>query len=495
MLPRFLFVLMALSGLACRAKAVDYTFDYNVRCRQAYNAYLALRPDEGDAIIRAEFAANPRNLMATYLADYGDFIWLFFNGDPVALKQRQAHQSERLNLLDRGSNEDPWKRFCKAGIYMHWAIIHGRFGEQFKATTIFRKSYLLIKENKERFPSFAQNDIFLGVEEAVAGTIPDEYKWLAAIFGMKGNVRRGSGRLTAFLSEHPGSQTPLRQEAALFDLYIRFYLLYRQQDVWRSVTAGNPQGNALQSFVYANIALNYRRAAPALAQLQKMINDPAWAQFPVFEYELANAQYLSLDRDCIHHFRQYAARNKGQLYTKDALMKCALFYHLEGNSAQAWAMRRLIKGQGNGSTDADKQAQRFAEGTTWPNAPLLKARIQTEAGNYAAALGSLRTMQPQAFTDPADRLEYTFRIARAYDGLGDALHAVQYYQASITEGSGRKEQFAARAALQLGMLYENGGRRDEALRYFRQCLAMKGHDFQSSIDQQAKAGVNRLTVR
>lgn len=478
--------------LGYSAGAQAYFFDYNARCQQAYHAYMSLRPDDGDALIRKEFASNPHNLMATYLADYGDFMELFFNGDPSQLKQRQSHQAARLDLLARGSSQDPWQQFCRAGIQMHWAIIYGRFGEQFRAATTFRKSYVLIKENKQRFPAFAQNDLFLGVEEAVAGTIPEEYGWLAAIFGMKGNVRRGAARISDYL-EQTSSQTPLRQEAMIYELYIRFYLLFRQQDAARAANA--LAGNALNNFVQANIMLNYHKASPALSVLRGMMKDPAWNHFPVFEYELANALYMALDESCVPHFLQYAARNKGRLYTKDALMKCALFYYLSGNRAKGEELRRRIKTSGNEATDADKQAQRFAAGAAWPNALLLRARIETEGGNYAAALNRLKGIKPQSFTDPADRLEYIFRTGRTYEGIGDAVHAAQYYEQAIGEGRKRKEQFAARASLQLALMNEQGGRREEALRYFNQCLAIRGHDFQSSIDQQAKAGVNRLTAR
>jgi hypothetical protein len=63
----------------------------------------------------------------------------------------------------------------------------------------------------------------------------------------------------------------------------------------------------------------------------------------------------------------------------------------------------------------------------------------------------------------------------------------------MQQGADRKEQFAARACLQLGLLYEKQGKRDIALQYFNQCLTMRDHDFQQSIDQQAKAGINRLS--
>jgi hypothetical protein len=65
------------------------------------------------------------------------------------------------------------------------------------------------------------------------------------------------------------------------------------------------------------------------------------------------------------------------------------------------------------------------------------------------------------------------------------------YLLSIKLGEGRTEYYAARAALQIGLIYEKEGRKDLALKYFRQCIAMKDHDYKDSLDQKAKAGIER----
>jgi hypothetical protein len=135
--------------------------------------------------------------MATYLADYSDCLLLLMNGDRRDYKQRAGHLDERMQLIEKGDNKNPWFRLCKAGLYFHWALVSVRFGENFKAATTFRKSFLLLKENNKLFPNFPQNKIFMGVEEAVVGTIPSDYQWLATIFGMKGNVKNGISKMTS----------------------------------------------------------------------------------------------------------------------------------------------------------------------------------------------------------------------------------------------------------------------------------------------------------
>ncbi|HTM67052.1 MAG TPA: tetratricopeptide repeat protein, partial [Flavipsychrobacter sp.] len=59
----------------------------------------------------------------------------------------------------------------------------------------------------------------------------------------------------------------------------------------------------------------------------------------------------------------------------------------------------------------------------------------------------------------------------------------------------RQEHYAARSALQMGMLYEKSGNTNEAVKCYNECLSMRNHDFQANIDQQAKAGINRLTAK
>jgi hypothetical protein len=41
------------------------------------------------------------------------------------------------------------------------------------------------------------------------------------------------------------------------------------------------------------------------------------------------------------------------------------------------------------------------------------------------------------------------------------------------------------------MIFEQKGDKKRAGNYYKQCIAMKGHDFEESIEQKAKAGLER----
>ena len=74
-------------------------------------------------------------------------------------------------------------------------MIEIKYEDNFEAATDFRKAFLLFKENKKAFPDFYYNDIFLGAQESIIGTIPDGYKWITNILGLKGNTKSGMEKL------------------------------------------------------------------------------------------------------------------------------------------------------------------------------------------------------------------------------------------------------------------------------------------------------------
>jgi tetratricopeptide (TPR) repeat protein len=82
-------------------------------------------------------------------------------------------------------------------------------------------------------------------------------------------------------------------------------------------------------------------------------------------------------------------------------------------------------------------------------------------------------------------------VGRINDDLGKDEAAIAFYLKAIAIGKTRTEYYAARAALQIGMIYEQKGNKNAAIQYFEQCLEMDNHDYKNSLDQRAKSGIAR----
>lgn len=471
-----------------------YTFEFNNRCKEAYQDLISLRIQDGNTLLQAEMRENPKNLIPVFLANYDDCLTLLFNGDSKVFENRKSNLSKRLDLLDEGDKNSPWYRYSKAALYFQWAAVNIRFNENFSAGTEFRKSFLLLKENQKLFPDFKNNQVLLGVEQALIGTIPDNYKWISSLLGMKGDVRKGVAQVVDFLSHRDGSAALMREEAIFFYCYLKYNLLSDHKAVWKYMdeSAFDFRNNQLYAFMKANFALNDNKAAIAEQVLHNRNQSNEYLESPIFNYQMGGALLLKMDGDCIAYFQKFLNRYTGKLFIKDAYQKMSYYWLATGNNAQAIFYKNKIKTVGSAVVDADKQAQRYAESVELPNPVLLKARMLCDGGYFDASLNQLKLIDGRKLSSIADMLDYNYRYARIFTLTGQYAKAIPFYEMTIRIGSSRQEHFAARSALELGQIYEQQGLKDKAIACYKNCISMKNHDYKSSLDQKAKAGINRL---
>ncbi|MNY25245.1 hypothetical protein D3C86_1590140 [compost metagenome] len=115
-----------------------------------------------------------------------------------------------------------------------------------------------------------------------------------------------------------------------------------------------------------------------------------------------------------------------------------------------------------------------------------------DGGNYLSASQVIKNYNKADFSSITDQLEFTYRNAQIYHALGQQQLAIAYFQETIQMGSERSEHYAARAALELGNIYEDMGQNTLAIKRYTECIDMKNHDYENSLEQKAKAALNRL---
>ncbi len=91
-----------------------------------------------------------------------------------------------------------------------------------------------------------------------------------------------------------------------------------------------------------------------------------------------------------------------------------------------------------------------------------------------------------------DSMEYTYRLARIADRLGERDEAVARYHEVVEAGTGSTWYFPSNAALQLGKIYEERGDTAMALGFYQTCLKMNRSAYRNSIGNKAKGGIKRL---
>jgi tetratricopeptide (TPR) repeat protein len=468
-------------------------FDFNNSCQEAYREIVRLKLTSGARILDAEKKRDPDNLIPVLLENYIDFFVLFFNEDPAEYRSRKENLDRRIELMNEGPESSPFYLFSKSVIHFQWAAVKVKFGYNWDAGWEFRRSFLLSKENEKKFPGFLPASMLSGAMEVVAGTIPDGYKWLSSLLGIRGNITMGMQQLEHFLAQGDPWAILYRDEATFYYLYLEFYIQNKRSEVFAFISQNNLdlKNNHLYTYLAANLGNNDQQSAYVQRIIQQRNGSPDYLDMPVWDQQMGYASLNHLDPDAHIYLERFLASFKGKFYVKDVTQKLSWFYYLRGDDQKAAAFREQTLEKGGIESDADKQALKEAKSGKWPDKSLLKARLLSDGGYYTEALQSLQGMSSSNFTKPEDKCELAYRLGRIYDGLGREDEAIAAYLVTIRTGEDLKEHFAARAALQTGYLYEKRGDRQKAVGYFKKCLSLKEHDYKNSLDQRAKAGIER----
>ena len=489
-----LIILFLLTAFTCIKASAEKVFDFNATCQQAYREIISLKIDNGQELVNQARRQNPDNLIPDLLDGYIDFFVLFFNEDPADYKVRKPKYDERLDRISDGPENSPFYKFCKSVLYLQRASVEIKFGERWSAGWDFRRAFLLIKDNKKYFPSFILNDFIYGSLEVGVGTIPGGYKWLASLFGMKGSIKQGMQVVNNFLASNDPWAKLMFEEASFYYCYISNYILNKPEQAFAYINDKKLDvvNNHLFAFMAANLAINNKQTEYAKNVILKRNPSPEYLKTYVWDMEMGFAKLNHLEtQDAIKYMLNYANHFKGNFYVKDVYQKLSWCYYLQGNMAAAENMRALLLKKGNTDTDVDKKAQKDAKAGGWPNMLLLKTRVLSDGGYHKEALSLLYGKSINDFTGEADKLEFAYRTGRIYDDLDYDDKAIAMYQLAIRLGKERTEYFAARSALQIAFIYESQGRKDLAINYFQQCLDMDDHEYKDSLDQKAKAGIQR----
>jgi hypothetical protein len=488
--PTGLAILLVLLYVPLQAQKV---FDFNDRCKQAYHEILQLKLNTGEQLLNTEKVQHPNNLIPYFLENYIDFFTLFFNEDPAEYKKRLPNRETRLNLMNEGPENSPFLLFTRSVINFQWAAVRIKFGNNWDAGWEFRRSYLQVKNNLQSFPNFAPNLLYAGAIQVAAGTIPEGYKWLSSLLGINGSIKKGMNRINTFLQGTDEWSALFHEEAIFYYCYLKFYIENDKPGVFQFIEQQHLDvvNHHLFAFLAANLNLNNQQAEKAEQIIQGRNPGAAYLVTPIWDMEMGYAKVHHLDPAAAQYLERFITSFKGTFYVKDVLQKLSWYYYLQGDDAKAQAYRQKIPTSGSTYSEADKQAQKEAATSQWPNKLLLQARLLNDGGYYRQALTLLHGKNINSFSLTEEKLEFAYRAGRLYDDMGNDSLALLFYKQAIDLGEKRKEHFAARAALQTGFIFENRGDKQTAIQWFQRCMNMKDHDFKNSLDQRAKAGIAR----
>jgi hypothetical protein len=485
-----LFCVLILLSVKSRSEKI---FDFNSRCREAYNDITRLKLEPGRKLLEEEKRTNPDNLIPFFLDNYIDFYTLFFNDDPALYKKFSRDFDRRLKMIDSGPDNSPYHLFIRGIMNFQAAAVRMKSGERWDGGWQFRRAFGDIKKNQENFPSFTPNLVCSGLMKSAVSVIPDNLKWLGSLFGVKGNLNQGIAELEKFLTLHDETSELFRNEAIFYYVFIKFYLQNEKTQVFNFLKQENPdlKNNHLFTFMAANLHINNQEAAIAESIIKERNLSDEYLNTPIWNLELGYTRLYHLEADAPVYFKKFLEEFKGEYYAKDVLQKLSWHYYIHDDMKEADYYRQLIGKRKDDHSEADEQAGKEQVLKEWPDKLLLQVRLLNDGGYYQEALRLLYGKKASDYTNPASQLEFLYRVGRLFDDSGNHEKAMGYFRQVVIMGKNSKEHYAARAALQLGLIYEERKDCAAANAWFNTCLHMKDHDFKNALDQRAKAGINR----
>ncbi len=493
-------ILLALFFVLLVLQSWSSTFIMNVRYEKAYMEVLHLRFDKAIEIINSEKKKDPENFSHVYLISYIDFLKVIISEQQKDYNRLLSEKSSRVNQLESVNNKSPWRLYSLAQLNLQSAISSVKFGDYFKAAVDINKAYNQFTENNRLYPDFKPNKAGLGLLHVLIGSIPDSFKWVTGLLGMKGDVDEGLKELQGVLIIEPDNQYPyLFVESLFITTFVTFNLsgsdantnalikILEDDQVTRQIKDNPLLIYAIASF-YSNRGMN-DKALDLL--VQRPVNNE-YFPFYYLDYLTGIALLNKLDTRARFYLLKYVTSFKGRNFIKSAYQRIAWSYLIDGNKEQYKNYIYRVSLFGSDEMDSDKEAAKEAKAGRIIHPELLKVRILFDGGYYSKAEEIMQKLNTESLKN-TEKVEFIYRQARIHHSKGNLPNAKHDYLETYKLGKDFKSYYAANSILKLGNIYEEEGKYEQALWCYHSCLKLDFDEYRNSIHQKAKAGINRLS--
>jgi len=491
MTKKYLFVSL-LCLFSCASAHANFIF--NANCVEAYKDILALRMNDARALIKKEKQTNPANGIVVLLENYIDYFSLLASENKNEYERLKDNRYIRVDALEENDKNSPWYLFSQAEIYLQWSFLKAKFGDYMSSGSDAKSANSLLKDNSKKYPDFLPNKKSLALVNIIFGNIPANFRWIAGMLGMKGNVQYGINQLVELKKQLPRSAYSFYDDEIIWFLCVTDINVLHSKNSYDTLIGyltGMDNNSMLKVYLQGYVSSKTAHNDETIKYLEAAPKSGQYIAVPPIYYMLGCAKLNRMDGDTPAALARYVNEYKGTAFIKDAYLKIAYFYLLQNDSEKYEEYRKLARSRGNAIDGKDKIALREAIEPR-PDIDLLKTRFYFDGGYYSKATAQLAGKDVNSFKLTRDKIQYYYYLGRINDKINKNADAVSYYQKAIALGKETSYYYAANAALMIGNIYEEVKDNAKAAVYYHQAIDMKAHDYQTDIDNDAKAGLKRI---
>lgn len=465
--------------------------DFNANMQKGIDAIAELRYKDLGKILSQERKLNPENRVSDYLEAASLCIQIFFVEDENFYETKAARLDALVERLEALPESDPYRAVFIAEISLARAGIYGKFKSNIKAAWLFYRAYNLLQDNYKKYPQFAPTLIPLGVLQTAVGSLPEDYKSIASLFGFDGNIELGL-KMIRQAYYYSIADPKLKFHQSYFGFvyaYVNFELATEEQVSLYTLDM-NVKGSSFFSYLEAQQMLANGQTAMSLKLMEERPRGENYLSVPFFDYYTGKVALMIRPEKAEKYLLNFLTTSRDNENRKSSYRYLAWYHLLRNESAQAETYRQKILLEPSTLTGSDKQA--LEEAKRGFNIFLIRARLDFDAGRYTKII---KDLDPKRLSKVGDEdwvyQEFYYRRARAFQELGFKDKALDSFLQAVS-WSQPETYSLGNSLLQIALLYEEKANTRESRRYFIKALALKSYAFHEGVHQKARAGLERL---
>jgi len=468
---------------------ISQNWEINKIHRLAYNKISNLEIPE--AILLLDNNKSQEDYSTLYLTGLAEMFHLITTENRQDYEAYFKAETERFSTIKNAVGEHPNKLFFLSEIRLHFAYVHIKFGNYWKAVYSLRQAYKLIERNVKAYPEFTPNLKVLGTLQVIFGAVPQKYKWVVNFFGIDGTITQGMENLERFERTNHMQQI----EAGISIAVVNAFLLQdfnKATEALRGYYEKDPS-NGIISYLLIVFLIKNSKSDEALSIINSTFSNNTVYNIPFIHYHIGEI-YLQKGeyQSAIKSYQEFLRKFTGFNLIKDTHYKIALAYWLLNEQANALTYADMARNRGIIEAEADKHASRQLNYDQLPNQIILKIRLLTDGGYYEEANDVISKSKQNKFNALKDKVEFTYRIARLAHKTNDLETAITQYLETVEKATGNQWYFAPNSCLQLGYIYLKLNEKEKAKFFFKKTTEYKRHEYKNSIANKAKIALKSL---
>lgn len=457
---------------------------------ETYKLGIALKLEDMNKSLSSLKASDPNNSFIHLLSNYQTVIKLLVDEDYTEYRVRLSKREQLIDNMKLSCESTPWYNWALAEVYLQWSLIRLRYQDNIKAANDLRKSKKYLDRCRDNYPDFYISQKTLSIIEGLAAAVPEQYKWLANIAGIKGNKRSAVNRLKKLKKTLAYSKN--------FDFLIpevSFYILFIERNL--NTDVANPKHqefsnyrSGLLGFADIWILSKANNADEVIKRVERLKRDINGLSFCYLDYLNAEAKLNQL-KNPKSEFQKFITCTKGKAFIKSAYRKMAWYSLIQDDTAGYFKHVKQVVENGSTYLDDDKQAEEEAIQFDLPNRNLIAARLLFDGGNFQSSLQRLESISESTLSI-VEQIEKDYREGRALQKLERLNLAQEKFRKTIKKGMDLKEYYASSAAFQFALIKKNIGQIDSARYFLNMIQQFPPHAYSESFSLKAASLLSEL---